>query len=141
MQSFEEPEVARPPVLGSVDSPDGTPTTTLIRDAIEDAKRLIQLEVALARNEAKREIKGARGAAVAFGVSAVIAVMGATMFFVAIALAFASGPVPALVVGGILLFVAGCAALVGMGLLPKQPLVETRQRIESNVRLVKERVA
>jgi Putative Actinobacterial Holin-X, holin superfamily III len=138
MQTFEEREIVQVPVAGRLESSDDVPTTTLIKEAVDDAKRLIQLEVALARNEVKREIKLARGAAVAFGVSAVVAVVGAAMFFVAIALAFSSGPVPALIIGAILLFLAGCAALVGMGLLPKQPLGETRQRLESDVRIAKE---
>jgi Putative Actinobacterial Holin-X, holin superfamily III len=140
MQSFEERELTLPPLVERPTREDTLPTATLVREAIDDARRLVRLEVALAKNELRRELRSARGAGVAFGMSAVVAVMGVTLLFVAIALAFAPGPIPALIVGGILLFVAGCMALVGLGLLPKQPLVETRHRIESNVRSVKEHV-
>jgi NADH:ubiquinone oxidoreductase subunit K len=141
MQSIDQRTMGAPPAQKALPGPDGVSTAVLIKQAVDEARELVRLEIALAKNEVKSEAKDARRAAIAFGVSAGLAVGGVTMFFVAIALAFSSGPVAALIVGAIVLVIAACASLIGVGLFPRKPLVETRHRLESDVRIVKEHVA
>jgi membrane protein implicated in regulation of membrane protease activity len=63
------------------------------------------------------------------------------MFFVALAAAFIPMWLAALVVGGALLLVAAILAAVGWRALPRKPLAETRARLESDVKQLRERIA
>ena len=115
-------------------------TTDLVREAIEEAKELARLEVALARNEAVTELKSLRVSAVAFGLAGALGLTGGTLLLVALALAI-GGAIPALVIGGGLVVIAGGLAYAGKALLPKKPLVQTKRRLEEDVNQLKERVA
>lgn len=115
-------------------------TAELVREAMKDARQLIQLEVQLARDDLKRELVAARSGAIALGVSALLLVLGLALVLVAMALFIFPGPVPALVLGLLLLAGAGVGASMGMKLLPKKPLEDTRRRLETNIEAVKEQV-
>jgi uncharacterized membrane protein YqjE len=117
------------------------PTTAdLVREALNDARTLMQAEVQLAKNELKSEVVAARSGAIALGLSLVFAIAGITMLFVALALAIFPGPVPALVIGALLLAGAGLGAWTGTKLLPKKPLENTRKRLETDIEIVKDQV-
>ena len=125
-------------------SPDPRPeasTTALLKEAVDEAKQLVQLEVALAKDEVREEVKQAKGAAIAFGASAGLAILGVALLLVALALAIFPGAVPALVIGLVLLTVAGISGFVGYRALPKAPLGRTKRRLETDVNILKERVA
>jgi Putative Actinobacterial Holin-X, holin superfamily III len=113
----------------------------LVREAMDEAKELIRLEVALAKDEVKREAADTKYAGIAFGIGGALLVVGVSLLFVALALAIFPGPIPSLVLGLALLTIAVIACWAGVRLLPKKPLAETRRRIEADVERVRERVA
>ena len=118
----------------------GTSAAELVLEAMSEARHLIQLEVALAKDEVKREIGATKNAGIALGAGAICLVLALTLFLVAVALAIFPGPVPALVMGLVLLATGVLAGLTGMKLLPKKPLANTRKRIEMDIETVKEHV-
>jgi hypothetical protein len=120
-------------------SPDTT-ATDLVKVAIAEARQLIVLEVALAKDEVKREVMAAKTAGIGLGIGAATLLLGVAMLLVALGLAIFPGPVPALVIGLILMATAALAGLTGFKLLPKKPLAETRKRLEQDFETVKERV-
>jgi hypothetical protein len=125
----------------SAPAPRHEPTTAeLVREAMSDARQLIQLEVQLARDDVKRELVAARSGAIALGVSALLVTLGLSLLLVAIALFIFPGPVPALILGLVLLAAAGVGASVGVKLLPKKPLEDTRRRLETDIEAVKDQV-
>lgn len=115
-------------------------TTDLVKEAIAEAKELMQVEIALARDEIGQEIARAKASGVALGAAAAAGLLGAALVLVAIALAIAPRPLPALLIGLALLVVALVMGLVGYGRVPKRPMERTRGRLESDVRLLRERV-
>ena len=112
----------------------------LVREAVDDAKQLIRLELELAKDEVKHEIGALRNAAIAIGIGAAVLLVGVSVLVVALALAIFPGPIPALILGGALVVVASLVALLGIKLLPKRPLAETRRRIETDFETMKERI-
>jgi len=131
-----EPELPPVPPPPSPDASAGE----LLREAVADAKQLIGLEVSLAKDEMRREIVAAKGAGIALGAGAVASIVALSLLFVALALAIFPGPIPALILGLILMVSATLAAIAGVKLLPKKPFEGTRRRIESGVESVKGRV-
>jgi hypothetical protein len=121
--------------------PSQVSSAELLREAMDEARELIRLEVALAKDEVKREAVATKNAGIAFGIGGGVLLVGVTLLFVALALAIFPGPIPSLVLGLVLVAAAALACVAGMKLLPKRPLAETRRRIESDVERVKERVA
>jgi hypothetical protein len=117
------------------------PTAELIREALDETRDLVRLEVALAREELKAEIAHAKLAGISLGSAAAAAVAAFTMFLVAIALAFRWSWLAALIIAGILLFLSGAMGFAGWISLPKRPMTQTRDRIESDLRQLRERVA
>jgi uncharacterized membrane protein YqjE len=116
-------------------------TTELVREAIDEARELVRIEVALAKEEVRKEIEDAKRAAIFFGVAAVSALLAAAMICVAIALAIFPGPVPALVIGAILIVAAAVTAFVAWKKVPKAPLQDTRRRVETDAKVIREGVA
>ncbi len=120
-------------------APSGT-TADLVKEALDEARELAKLEVALARDEVLGELNALRTSAIVFGVSAVLAILGIGMLLVALALAM-GGALPALILGLVVIAVAAIAAWIGVAKLPKRPLAATKQRIEDDVKQLKEHVA
>ncbi len=119
----------------------GEPTAELIREALDETRELVRLEVALARHEMKAELMRAKAGGVALGAAAGLALSGLTMFFVAIANAFAMVWLAALLIGVILTCLAAMLALGGWMSLPKEPMVETRERLATDLKGLRERIA
>jgi hypothetical protein len=119
---------------------DDTPTTELVREALEGAKELLRLETALAKREAREEARAARGSTIALGAAGALALLGVEALLVAMSFAIRDWRVD-LVIGASSLVVSGVVAAVALRRMPKKPLVETRKRLESDVRELKERVA
>jgi hypothetical protein len=105
----------------------------LVRDAIDEARELVRLEVALAKDEARTELYETRAGAIALGVTATLAVLGLAMLLVALVLAIGSGWVSPLICGLVLLACAALGAYVAWRVLPKKPLDETRRRLSADV--------
>lgn len=116
-------------------------TTDLVREALDEARQLVKLEVELAKQEVREELKEAKRAAVMFGIAAVAALLAAAMMFVALALAIFPGPVPALVIAVVLVAAAAVLGLVAWKTAPKKPLDRTRRRLETDKDVIKEGLA
>jgi uncharacterized membrane protein YqjE len=117
------------------------PASQLAKQAIEEARILVKLEVALAKNELKEEMSELKLSGVAFGGAAVSAILMLSMVCLAIVLALGARWWVALIGAAIWLVVALAMALVGRSSLPKQPLERTRQRLSTDLKQLKERVA
>jgi uncharacterized membrane protein YqjE len=116
-------------------------TADLVRDAIAEARELVQLEVALAKNEVRGEIAQAKASSVGFGVALFLVIEGVAMLLVALVLAIAPTAPVALVVGLVLLAVAAVSGFAGYKLLPKKPMDHTRRRLQADLEQLKERLA
>lgn len=115
-------------------------TADLVREAIDEAKELVRIEIQLARGEISQEIDQAKKAAVGFGAAGAFAIIGLTLLAVAIPLAFGASAVASLIVGGIIIAIAALAAFLGYAILPKKPLEHTRKRLLTNMTQLKEHV-
>jgi hypothetical protein len=122
-------------------SRDDEPTGALIREAIDEAGTLARLEVALAREEIHTEIARMRSGVTALASAAAAALAGVVMLLAAIALAFVQAWLVALILGGILFVCAAAAGLYGWRALPKRPMNGTRERLESDLKQLRERIA
>ena len=116
------------------------PTADLVREAFDEAKELVRLEVQLAKDDAKIELKHLKESAILFGIAGGVAFMGLTMLAVALVLALGGTAFVALAVAGGFLVIAAILAFVGKGLIPKAPLERTRNRISSDVKQLKEHI-
>ncbi|MDB5214682.1 MAG: hypothetical protein JWO86_2609 [Myxococcaceae bacterium] len=116
-------------------------TADLVREAMDEAKELVRLEVALAKEEVKEELAQVQHAAISFGVAAGASVIVLCLLAVALVLALGGTALAALGVAGGFLAVAGVAGYLGYGMLPKHPLERTRHRLENDVNQLKEHIA
>ncbi len=111
----------------------------LLREAFDETRQLVALEVALAREELRAELTGAKRGGTALGLAAGLALGAATMLLVSIAAMFSKMWIAALVMSVTLVVSSAALALLGWGRVPKNPLVETRKRLEADLTQFKER--
>lgn len=116
-------------------------TADLVREALGEAKELVKLEVELAKAEVADEIAGAKKAGIAFGIAAAFGVVTLCMLAVALVLALGGTAIAALGVAAGFLVVTGLGAGIGWTMLPKKPLVQTRHRLENDLKQLKEHLA
>jgi hypothetical protein len=119
-------------------APRGATATELVREAVDEARELARLEVELAKNEARGELKALKACGIAFSVALASALLGVALLLVALALVL-GGAAVALLLGVGLISIATVAAWVGSWRLPKKPLGETRRRLEDDIERLKER--
>lgn len=119
----------------------GLSTADLMREAIDELRSLLRAEVALARDELRREVERAKAAALSMAVAALLGVLALGALFIAFAIYIFPSALPALIVGLALLIGAAVAAAVGVTLRPRDPLHETRDRLRTDVQVLKERIA
>jgi hypothetical protein len=122
-------------------TPEQASTAELVRGLLDESKELVKIEIALAKEEVKREVISLQKSVIAFGVGAVCLLFGAVMLLVSLALALGHGPLPALCIGLFLVAVTVGAGLFGYKSLPKKPLHETRGRLETDFKMLKEHAA
>jgi uncharacterized membrane protein YqjE len=115
--------------------------TDLVREAAEEIRELVRVETALAREELKREVKHAKTAAIGFGVAAAFAIAALSLLLVALALAIDLGALSVFVVGLVSLCVAAGVGFAAYRMLPKKPLEPTKERVQRDLRMLKEHVA
>ncbi len=115
------------------------PTTELVKDAINQAKELTKLEIALAKDEVVREVKGLKSAAILLGAAVVLSIIGLTLVIVTAALLLGNLYI-ALAIGVAILVAGAISASVGWNRLPKKPLGLTAERLQADVRDLKERM-
>jgi hypothetical protein len=114
-------------------------TPDLVRHAMTEMKLLVRAEVVHARAELKQELREARNAGILFGAALFLAPAGLGIALMAIVLAL---PVvqwaSAVVLGLVVLLLAGLLVLLAVKRLPKQPLARTRDRLKLDWMLTRE---
>ena len=130
-----------PPSERSVASLEAASTADLVREAMEGARELVRLEVALAKEEMKAELEHVQRAAVGLGIALASSVLVLCLLSVALVLALGGTAIVALLVALVFLVIGGVAALVGYSKLPKAPLERTRHRLETDMIQLKEHIA
>lgn len=133
--------MASEPMLPGKDPLEEAATADLVKETIAEAKELVKLEVELAKNEMKEEVKQLEHSAIGFGIGAVFALVFLSMIAVAIVLALGGTALAAIGVGIAFLILGAIAAYLGYAALPKKPLDKTRRRLESDVHQLKEHIA
>lgn len=116
-------------------------TGDLIREALDEAKELVKIEIALAKTEVEQEIQQAKRAAIGFGIAAGAAMVALSVLAVALVLALGGTALMALLVGGMLAVVAGVSGFLAYTMLPLKPLERTRRRLKTDLNQLKEHVA
>jgi uncharacterized membrane protein YqjE len=125
--------------LSAHTGPEALPTPDLLQQISSDAKSLVQLEVELAKEEArvdvKKEIDLAKGAVV----GALCAIFGLNMLLIACVFALApeSAPMVAAIIGVVLLLIGGGAAFIGWKRAEMNPLHTTRNTLKEDLEWAK----
>lgn len=131
--------IPAPPHEGTLVQDSEIPTTELVKDAINQAKELTKLEIALAKDEMIREVTGLKNGAILLGVAAGLATVGLTLVIVAAALLLGNLYI-ALGIGVAIVVTAAICASTGWARLPKKPMGLTAERLQADVRDLKERM-
>ena len=130
--------IETPPDRLALDEPS---TADLFREALDEAKELVRIEIEIARSEVELEIARAKRAAVGAAVALAAAVLVLCVLAMALVLALGGTALTALGVAGVILIVGGAAAWVAYALLPKRPLEHVKRELQRDVRQLKERMA
>jgi hypothetical protein len=117
------------------------PTGELIREALDETRELVRLEVALAREEMRSELAQAKVSAVALAGAAAATLISLTLFLVSVALSFPTMWLAALLIAAVLFCLAAGLWFAGWRALPKEPLADARHRIKTDLKQLKERIA
>ena len=116
-------------------------TADLVREAMEGGRELVRLEVELAKEEMKAELKHVQRAAIGLGIALASLVLVLCLLSMALVLALGGTALVAILMA-LLFLVVGCvASFIGYGMLPKSPLERTRHRLEKDVNQLKEHIA
>lgn len=116
-------------------------TAELVKQALEEARELVKLEVRIARHELKEDFLRAGKAALAGGVAVVFLLLALGALTAAAILALGAGAIAASIVGAALALMGAGAGALAFSLLPKPPLDRTRQRMKDDLDQLKEHVA
>jgi urease accessory protein UreF len=118
-----------------IHSDDNDPSTTgLLKEAIEEGRELIKLEVALARNDLESELTRARSAAIAFAVAACAVNVAIAMALFAIGVASHAEVAVGAVAAVFLSVIAAVVGAVGYRTISASFFQRTRNRIEHDIR-------
>jgi uncharacterized membrane protein len=123
-----------------VDPRPGVSTGDLIREAVDETRSLLKAEVALARDEFRAEVKEFKVAVAALAAAALLLVLGLAFLLMSLILSIPPHWLSALIAGLILVALAAGAGLLGYSLIPKKPMEKTKERLETDVHMLKERV-
>lgn len=133
LEPHVSPALARSPAEAS--------TVELVEAAVKETRELVRLEVALAKLEAKQQLKSAIRAVIGFATAAVLGIVTLSLLAVAIVLAIGGNAASALLVAAIVLALGAIAGFVGYSMLPKHPFERTRAHLEDDLKQLKEHVA
>jgi uncharacterized membrane protein YqjE len=116
-------------------------TVEIAKQALAEAKELIELEIQLAKVEARDELKKMKAAAIAGALAFTLLLLGLSAWVTALILALGLAPLYALAVGGGLVLLAGAAAAYAYSAIPKAPLDHTRERLKEDIQRLREHTA
>jgi uncharacterized membrane protein YqjE len=117
------------------------PTTVLVKEMFGETRKLVKVEVALAVQDAKGELRKAKRAGIAAGIGLVTSILMLAMLCVAVVLAFGGTVLAALLVAAALFVITAGVGLYAYSAAPKKPLEHTRRRFESDLEELKEHIA
>lgn len=117
------------------------PTRELMREAVDEGRDLVRLEVELAMQDARADLARAKTGGILLASALAPALAGLAMLFVALASAFGLAWLAALVVGVVLAVGAAVAGVVGWRAVPRAPLARTRARVAGEARDLVRRMA
>ncbi len=120
---------------------DDAPLTELLAETLREGRELVQVEIALAKNEALGELASVKRAVVLAAVALVLVTVSLAVLVTALVMALGGGAVVMVSVGGVLLLAALAAGVLGAKAVPAGVLNKTRARVESDVRRIKEAIA
>jgi hypothetical protein len=116
-------------------------TADLVKDVMDEGRELVRLEVALAKEDVKAELRQVQRAAVSFGIALGSSLLVLCLLAMALVLALGGTSLVALGIAGVILVVAALAGYAGYGMLPKTPLEKTRNRLQNDMNQLKEHIA
>jgi len=120
------------------------PTGELLGDLFRQSSDLFKKEIELARSEARETVKAAVSATVGMVVAGMLGMLALAAFCASAVLALAKNMEPwaaALVVGVVLLVIAGITIVSVRSKAKKSPLERTQRTVKEDVQWAKERVA
>jgi uncharacterized membrane protein YqjE len=120
--------------------PELLPTTELVKQALGEARGLVELEVRIAKDELRAEMMEAKRAAIAgtLAIGSAMLVLAALMVAVIFALGGTVGA--ALAVAAALAVLAVASVAVAYAMAPKSMLKKTRQQLKNDADALKEHV-
>jgi uncharacterized membrane protein YqjE len=121
--------------------PELLPTTDLVKQALSEARDLVQLEVRIAKEELREELVEAKRAAIAGALAIGIAMLVLGALLVAVILALGGTVGAALVVAAGLAALAAISVAVAYATAPKSVLGKTRKHLKQDATELKEHVA
>jgi VIT1/CCC1 family predicted Fe2+/Mn2+ transporter len=113
-------------------------TADLVRDALDEAKELLSTEIEIAKSEVEQEIAQAKKAAIGIGIALTAGVIVLSLLAVALVLALGATATVALAVAALAFVVGATAALAGYAVMPRKPLLHTRDSLKSDTLELKE---
>ncbi len=117
-----------------IDSDNDASTADLVKQAVEEGRELLKLEVALAKREVESELTRLRSVAIAWAVAAWGLSVGSAMALYAVAVA-SGAEIAVAVAAAIALFaVAVVGGLMGYRTMPAKLLDRTRDRLGADLR-------
>lgn len=115
--------------------PTRSSTPELARQAVTDLGELVRREVQLARDELRRDVGRAIAPTIAIAAGAALAWAGMGLSLQAVAVLH---PRRAGIFGTVFALLGLGGIALGWGLLPKRPLLETRERLKVDERFMRE---
>jgi uncharacterized membrane protein YqjE len=128
------------PAMSELDPRPEVSTIDLVKETVVEAQQLFKAEIALAREEANRQLQDAKRVVIVMSAGGVMAILGLSMLLVALVLAIAPHALTALITGIVLLIGAGIAGFIGYQSIPKKPLAQTQERLQEDAQVLKERL-
>ena len=116
------------------------PTSDLLRQALDESKELVRLEISLARQELREDALRLKWASILLATAGALLIVALSMFVVAVVFALGATANVALIAAFIVLVQVAIFGFLGYRQLPKVPLERTRARLSTDVRVLKEQV-
>ncbi|MGC4087887.1 MAG: phage holin family protein [Polyangiaceae bacterium] len=128
--------MTEPPIVDHALEPSST--VEIAKQALAEAKELIELEVRLAKVEAIAELKRLRSAAIGAGIATALTLLGLGALLLSLVLALGASALTALGVASLLLLGAMLSGAYAYSRLPKAPLDQTRERLKDDLKRLRE---